>query len=196
MLENLRPISLLNIDDKILTKSRAKRLEIINPNQTGYVKDRFMGENVRLIQDDMFYTKQQEKSGIAIFLDFRKAFDTDKWDYLKVALQRVFFFHFGPDILNWFDVNYNNASFYVLHNVHASDFFLLERGVRQVCPLSCLLLVIGIELLSSALQKDATIRGIQVSQRERNITQYVDDTTVLVRDLDSVLAAIEALKQF
>ena len=45
LLENLRPISLLNIDYKILTKSIAKRLEnilskIINPNQTGYIKGR------------------------------------------------------------------------------------------------------------------------------------------------------------
>ena len=51
--------------------------KIINPNQTGYIKGRFIGENVRLIQDIMFHTKQVEKSGIAIFIDFRKAFDTD-----------------------------------------------------------------------------------------------------------------------
>jgi len=53
---------LLNIDYKILTKSTAKRLEkvlpkIINTNQTGYIKGRFIGENVRLIQDAMFHTK-------------------------------------------------------------------------------------------------------------------------------------------
>ena len=59
LLENLRPISLLNIDYKILTKSIATRLEkvlpkIINPNQTGYIKGHFIGENVRLIQDAMF----------------------------------------------------------------------------------------------------------------------------------------------
>ena len=81
LLENLRPISLLNVDYKILTKSIAKRLEkvlpkIINSDQTGYIKGRFIGENVRLIQDVMFHTKQEEKPGIAIFLDFRKAFDT------------------------------------------------------------------------------------------------------------------------
>ena len=66
LIENLRPISLLNIDYKILTKSIAKRLEkvlpkIINLNQTGYIKGRFIGENVRLIQDAMFHTKQEEK---------------------------------------------------------------------------------------------------------------------------------------
>jgi len=43
LLENLSPISLHNVDYKILTKTIAKRLEkvlptIINPGQTGYVK--------------------------------------------------------------------------------------------------------------------------------------------------------------
>ena len=198
LLENLRPISLLNIDYKILTKSIAKRLEkvlpkIINLNQTGYIKGRFIGENVRLIQDAMFHTKKEEKPGIAIFLDFRKAFDTVEWDYLRAALQR---FNFGPDILNWFDVIYNNASSCVLHNGHASDFFLLERGVRQGCPLSGLLFVIGIELLSGALQKDPSIRGIQVGQKEIKITQYADDTTVLVRDLYSVSQLLKLLNSF
>ena len=56
LLENLRPISLLNVDYKILTKSIAKRLEkvlpkIINSDQTGYIKGSFIGENVRVIQD-------------------------------------------------------------------------------------------------------------------------------------------------
>ena len=105
----------------------------------------------------MFHTKQEEKPGIAIFLDFRKAFDTVEWDYLKAALQR---FNFGPDILTWFDVIYNKASSCVLDNGYASDFFLLERGVRQGYPWSGLLFVIGIELLSNAIQKDPTIKGI------------------------------------
>ena len=172
MLENLTPISLLNIDYKILTKSIAKRLEkvlpkIINPYQTGYIKGRFIGENVRLIPDAMFHTKQRETPGIAIFLDFRKAFDTVKWDYLKAALQR---FNFGPDILTWFDVIYN-ASSCVLHNGHASDFFILERGVRQGFLLSGLLFVIGIELLYIALQKRSNYQRYSSGpKRNKNYT--------------------------
>ena len=56
LLNNLRPISLLNTDYKIATKAIARRLEnilpfIINPDQTGYIKGRYIGENVRLISD-------------------------------------------------------------------------------------------------------------------------------------------------
>ena len=68
-----------------------------------------------------------------------------KCETLKNNLQT---FNFGPDILNWFRVTYNQASSCVLHNGHASEFFLLERGVRQGCPLSGLLFVVGIELLA------------------------------------------------
>ena len=136
LLENLRPISLLNIDYKILTKTIAKRLEkvlpnVINPNQSGYIKGRFIGENVRLIHDIMYHTKQTDKPGIAIFLDFRKAFDTIEWCYLKKALQM---FSFGPGIQKWFDIIYNDASSCVLHNGHASEFFLLEKRCATRMP--------------------------------------------------------------
>ena len=198
LLENLRPISLLNIDYKILTKTIAKRLEkvlpnVINPNQTGYIKGRFIGENVRLIHDIMYHTKLTDKPGIAIFLDFRKAFDTIEWCYLKKALQM---FSFGPDIQKWFDIIYNDASSCVLHNGHASEFFLLGKGVRQGCPLSGLLFVLGIELLARALQMNPTIRGIQVGHNELKTTQYADDTTVFVRDLDSVPQLLKLLSEF
>ena len=94
LLENLRSVSLLDVDYKILTKTIAKRLEkvlpkIINSDKTGYVKGRFIGENVRLIQDVMFFTEYTKTPGIAIFLDLRKAFDTKEWPYLRAALQNV-----------------------------------------------------------------------------------------------------------
>ena len=134
-----------------------------------------------------------ENTRIAIFLDFRKAFDTIEWPYLKAALQM---FNFGPDILNWFQIIYNQVSSCVLHNSHASEFFLLERGVRQGCPLSGLLFVIGIELFARAVKSDPNIKGINVGQKEIKITQYADDTTVLVRDCDSVPRLLKLLEEF
>ena len=92
VLDNLRPISLLNTDYKILTKVIAKRLEkvlprISNPDQTGYIKNRYIGENVRLISDIMNYTEENNIPGIAPFIDFRKAFDTIERTLLTTALK-------------------------------------------------------------------------------------------------------------
>ena len=83
-----------------------------------------------------------------------------------------------------------------MHNGHASEFFLLERGVRQGCPLSGLLFVIGIELFARAVKNDPNIKGINVGQKEIKITQYADDTTVLVRDCDSVPRLLKLLEEF
>ena len=53
-LANWRPIMLLNLDYKIASKVIAKRMEkvlalLINPDQTGFIKGRFIGQNIRLI---------------------------------------------------------------------------------------------------------------------------------------------------
>ena len=188
VLDNLRPISLLNTDYKILTKVIAKRLEkvlprIINPDQTGYIKNRYIGENVRLISDIMNYTEENNIPGIALFIDFRKAFDTIERDFINNCLEK---FNFGPIIKNWVKILYNNVSSCVLNNGFGSEFFPVERGVRQGCPLSGLLFVIGIEILGRAIKNDTGIKGIKVGEKEIKVSLYADDTTVFVRDLDSV----------
>jgi hypothetical protein len=62
-LDNYRPISLLNVDLKILSYVLAQRLKkllpkIINEDQTGYVKNRFIGFNLRQIQDISYRPNQ------------------------------------------------------------------------------------------------------------------------------------------
>ena len=54
LIKNWRPISLLNCDYKIAAKAIANRFKqvipnIINYDQTGFLKGRFIGENIRLI---------------------------------------------------------------------------------------------------------------------------------------------------
>ena len=166
---------------------------LINPDQTGYVKGRYIGENVRLIYDLIHYTDKLNQKGIAIFLDFKKAFDSIEWNYLLETLR---LFNFGLDIQNWIKIFYNNVTSCVLNNGHASTFFSLQRGVRQGCPLSGVLFVLGIELLSRSIKSDPTIKGIQVNKHELKISQYADDTTVFVRDLQSVTSLLKLLNEF
>ena len=91
-LKNWRPISLLNVDVKIITKVFAKRMckfidKLISVCQTGFVKGRYIGESIRVIIDIMFYTKMHNIPGLLFFLDYEKAFDSLEWDFMMKAFR-------------------------------------------------------------------------------------------------------------
>ena len=82
------PITLLNVARIIL-------LSLIHPDQTGFIKGRFIGQNIRLLDDVMNFTDVNKIPGILLFIDFEKAFDTLEWSFLHRALE---VFNFGPKI--------------------------------------------------------------------------------------------------
>jgi len=99
-LSNWRPITLLNVDYKIASKVIAKRIEnvlpgIIHSDQIGFVKGRYIVQNIRLINDILGQTKLQDIPGILLLLDFRKAFDTIKWSFIQNTLNLL---NFGDSI--------------------------------------------------------------------------------------------------
>ena len=68
LLENWRPISLVNVVAKIISKAIANRIKqvlpnIVHHNQTGYLKDRFIRETVRSILDVVDFTKKENLPG-------------------------------------------------------------------------------------------------------------------------------------
>jgi len=129
-LHNLRPISLLNTDYKILTKVIAERLErlekvllkVINRGSIWIHKRRYIGESVRLISGGI--------PGIDLFIDFKNALDTIEWDFLNSCLE---VFNSGGDRSV---ILYNNVSSCIINNGFGSEFFSLKRSIQKGCPLS------------------------------------------------------------
>ena len=76
-----RPISLLNIDTKLISKVFASRLKnllpcLISSDQTAYVKGRFISEGGRLISDAIEMCDKLQIKGFLMTVDIEKAFDS------------------------------------------------------------------------------------------------------------------------
>ena len=197
-LKNWRPLSLLNTDYKILTKTLALRLQkvipkIIHPNQTGCVKGRYIGENLRILLDLIEFANVHTLTSSIAFLDFEKAFDSVSWQFLFKTLQK---FNFGTNFIKWIEIIYSKPEIAVTNNGFASDFFVITRGIRQGCPISALLFILVAEVMAINIRNDKHIKGITLGHLELKVTQYADDTTLFMADNNSLVNVIKLLDRF
>ena len=188
----------VNVDAKIMSKVLATRIknvlpDIIHHNQSGFVKDRYIGETVRSIFDLMDFTLKENIPGLMIFIDFHKAFDSVEWNYLVTCLEA---FCFGPDFIRWVKTLYKNIQSCVINNGLTTDYFALERGVRQGDPLSPYLFVVVVETLAIAIRQNTAIKDISIGKEETKLLQYADDTTAVLSDRDSAHALFNLLDVF
>ena len=80
--------------------------KIINYDETGFIKGRFIGENIRLFDSLINFCAEKNTPGLLLFLDFEKAFDTLEWPFIRKALQHL---GFGQSLIHWINVFYSGA---------------------------------------------------------------------------------------
>ena len=198
-LKNWRPITLLDTVYKIASGSIANRIKpnldsLIDKDQTGFIQGRYMGENTRLLYDLINHTEQKEIPGLLLLIDFEKAFDSLSWSFIRKALK---FLNFGESFRRWIDVFYKGISSAVIQCGHLSSWFQIGRGCRQGDPLSPYIFIICAEFLSTKLRKNKNIKGIKIELKEFKISQFADDTTVILDGSDDSLNhTLEELEKF
>ena len=101
--KNLRLITLLNTDYKILEKCLANRLKpmlnhLINEDQKGFMADRKISMNIRRILDSIEYCEKTNTPIAILSIDAEKAFDRIETSPLIAALQ---YFGIGTDFCQW-----------------------------------------------------------------------------------------------
>ena len=86
----MRPISLLNLHAKIISKALSKRLKsvlpsLISDNQTTYFDERLISQGGRLIADVLQTTDVLKLSGMLVTIDIQKTFNSVNHKFLTLA---------------------------------------------------------------------------------------------------------------
>ena len=56
--------------------------KLISNDQKGFISGRYIGENIRLIYDILFETKQQNIPELLVLVDFQQTFDAVTWKFI------------------------------------------------------------------------------------------------------------------
>ena len=190
-LKNWRPITLLNSIYKFYSSVLSERIKpllskLIHPDQKGFIYGRFIGDNSYIIQECEF----KNLKGLIVLIDFEKAFDSLSWDYIQNSLK---LFNFNDSIIKWVRSLQLNSSSKILQNGHLSEKINLGRGCRQGDPISPYLFVLAAEFLAEAVRSNKNITGITIYEQEHKVSQYADDTSLLLNDNEENLRECMAI---
>lgn len=181
LLANYRPIALMNVDIKILTKLLSLRLKFVLPSiiheSQKAVYGRRIGDNINMVRDIIDLVNKNDEEACLLFLDQEKAFDRVNHDFLFSVLET---FGFGNSFIHWVRLLYSNASTEININGFLTDNIPLKSGVRQGCPLSALLYVLVIEILALQLRANPNIIGFTVEGEKIISSHYSDDAVIKI----------------
>ena len=181
-ISNYRPITLLNTDYKILTKTLAIQLmdhvtTLVHKDQAGFIPNRSIYDHIRLAKAIISYAEIMEKNGAIIALDQEKAYDKIRHDYLWKTLEA---FKLPTLFIKTIKALYHNAKTRVMVNGIISEPFTITRGIHQGDPLSCPIFDLGIEPLACMIRADPNINGITIPGLKDPIKTnlFADDTNL------------------
>ena len=110
--------------------------------QTRYVRNIFIGTNGLIIEDIIDYCNRSNKTGLILFLNFEKAFDTVEWPFM---IEKLKAFNFGKD---WKETIYNKPTCVIKNNGYFLENIAITRGIRQVCTIYAMIFVLVVEILA------------------------------------------------
>ena len=191
----LRPITLLNCDYKILAKILVKRMrpvlpQVIKSGQLCSVGQRNIFMGVRNILSSILYINQKNSGGCLMSLDFFKAYDRVYVDFLiKVMESMGFSFRFCSWIL-------------MLHRGAKTRFILLSLSqpvdvsfsIRQGDPLAMILYIIYIEPLLIYIERRTS--GLRIENFVQKDEAYCDDVNFLTEDVEDLKVVDDAVSKF
>ena len=165
-ISNWRPISLLDVDLKIASKALTLRIKpvfknVICHDQMAYIKDRYIGESIRLVQDIIEYVDQEEEEAVLFSTDIERAYNSVNHNFIFATLRK---FGFSPEFIQWVKMLLKNGQNCVMNNGKSTGYFNLKRGTRQGDPLPAYLFILVLEVLFLQVRSSDNIEGIIINE--------------------------------
>ena len=182
-LKNLRPITLLNSDYKIIERLISNRMvpslqEIIHPNQTGFLPNRRICANIRKLLDVVYESIAADQENLILSCDFMKCFDRIETECIIKGMKM---FKFSEMLIHWVKIIYTNFSIKVQNNGQFSHKINVTRSVRQGGPASNAIFIVVAELLAIMLREDQEIHGVFLHDILHFLNQFADDLDICTR---------------
>ena len=168
--------------------------KVVSRENTGFSPGRFIAENTHQMKLMQKLLEEDNRDGMFVFLDLEKAFDRVSWEYLHQAVARL---GFGADFVKWIRILYDEKSAPTRKlriNGHEGQQFELRCGTAQGCPLSPLLYLCVMEAFTRMVKDDPKVKGIKIGRSEFKLSQFADDTVLLLRKFRSIDRVWEILE--
>ena len=175
LLKNLRPITLLNSDYKVIEKAIAQRMvpameDLIHEDQRGFLPGRKIIVNIRKAFEVLKAAENQE--ALYISCDFQKAFDKISTESIWKTME---LYGFSKYLIDWTKLLYTNFEAKVQNNGNFSEVFPIEQSVHQGAPNSCYYFILVVEILADAIRSNSNIKGFRTSEINALLNQFADD---------------------
>ena len=136
LLKNIRPISLLCVEHKILTKIISNRLKntlnlVISKEQNCGIPNRFIFNNLFTIHELIHHSQIKNIKSYIVSVDQEKAFEKVDRDFLYKIMEKL---GYSEIFINFIKKLYHNTESTISNNGYLSSPFPLARKVRQGCP--------------------------------------------------------------
>ena len=198
-IKNYRPISLLNIEYKMITKALVNKISpvlerLIHPDQAACIKGRNIQGANHLIRDIISLAKLRNDKAAILSIDQAKAYDRVSHAWLFKVLKHC---NFSEVVINIIRTLYRDAQSKVLVNKTLSSALTLCRGCRQGDSLSGTIYILCLEPLLEKIRQDTSISGLHIPNKGiQKLIAFADDTNFFLKNSDSIIKILQMFKHF
>nr|GEX84744.1 RNA-directed DNA polymerase, eukaryota [Tanacetum cinerariifolium] len=147
-----------------------------------FLYDKQILDGLFIINEIISWCKQKKIQAMLFKVDFAKAYDSIRWDFLDDVLQA---FGFGIKWRTWVKGSLSSAMAFILLNGSPTSEFNFECGLKQGDPLSPYLFILIMESLHLSFVRTTEVgnfQGLQISDEMKLSHLFYADDVVFICD--------------